>query len=198
MPTLTALSQPPARTAAPRARKSPFWNKNRSALRLASALLLVTPQMIACLGPQDDTELPPDPIYRNRRPYLVENLIKPTVYVETGTTTTCFVDLSITVADPDVDDPIYVRWFVDYDSDAETVHEKEQSIASDGNEVRASAATYRVNPGAVTGPFTDPGRHLVEAVVADGTIIGRLPEADDKYSVTHSWIVNIDPTITCP
>lgn len=172
--------------------------------------LLLTAQT-ACLIPQDDPILDPLPPPRNRPPRILENLVSPprsfpapTFF--TGQNCPPIVRFEAIVADPDIDDALTVRWFVDYDPRNNPIVWKEQRIAPSGQEVRTTtSALLELNT--ATGPLSVEGQHLVEVFVSDGQLINRDPQPlevapdggiiNPSYVDTFAWYVNIENQV-CP
>jgi hypothetical protein len=156
-----------------------------------------------CLVPQDDTLLEGIPQRRNRPPRIVENQVQPSepIITDFGAGGLCELDFSVIVEDPDVDDLVTVRWYVDYDSQNPTGAYREFQLANNGQPQRGDRATLRINLRAANSPLSAPGEHLVEALVADTRLVGREPVPVSQinldggviinpgYVVTHTWFV---------
>jgi hypothetical protein len=157
-----------------------------------------------CLVPQDDTLLEGIPERRNRPPRIVEDQVQPpdSIIQDFGAGDLCELDFSVVVEDPDVDDLITVRWYLDYNNQNPTGYYREFQLANNGEPQRGDRATLRINLRAANSPLSTPGTHLVEAVVADTRLVGRDPQPvstiplDDGgviinpgYVVTRSWFV---------
>jgi hypothetical protein len=157
-----------------------------------------------CLIPQDDTLLESLPQRRNRPPRVVETQVQPPqpILDDFGANGLCEQDFSVLVEDPDVDDLLTVRWYLDYDDQNPTGPYREFQLANNGEPQRGDRATLRVNLRAANSPLSAPGPHLVEAVVADTRLVGRDPVPVGRivldggtvilnpgYAVTHAWFV---------
>jgi hypothetical protein len=157
-----------------------------------------------CLVPQDDTFLEGIPERRNRPPRIVENQVQPPepIIEDFGAGDLCELDFSVIVEDPDVDDLLTVRWYLDYDTQNPTGPYREFQLANNGQPQRGDRATLRINLRAANSPLSAPGVHLVEAVVADTRLVGREPVPistivldgggviiNPGYTVTHAWFV---------
>lgn len=158
-----------------------------------------------CLVPQDDTLLEGLPDRRNRPPRIVESQVQPPepIIQDFGSAGLCELDFSVVVEDPDVDDLLTVRWYVDYDPQNPTGPYREFQLANNGQPQRGDRATLRISLRAANSPLSAPGVHLVEAVVADTRLVGRDPVPVGRvvldggavllnpgYVVTHTWFVN--------
>ncbi len=180
---------------------------------LASTLLLLVAgacALSACLLPQEDRVLNFPPL-RNRPPRIMEELeLTPknrVIHVDD-----CFVRLefSFRAEDPDIDDVLFVRWYVDYPVDEGFV-DPEQAISPSGTAIRNESAKLSIDLG---GPLSFPafrlkqeGTHVVEAILFDGRLgAGRQPQPkspatdggveNPSYMVSYAWVVEV--TRTCP
>lgn len=156
-----------------------------------------------CLVPQDDTLLEGIPQRRNRPPRIVESQVQPSepIIKDFGAGDLCELDFSVIVEDPDVDDLVTVRWYLDYDSQNPTGAYREFQLANNGQPQRGDRATLRINLRAANSPLSEPGEHLVEALVSDTRLVGREPVPISQinldggviinpgYVVTHTWFV---------
>jgi hypothetical protein len=157
-----------------------------------------------CLIPQDDTLLVELPQRRNRPPRILENLVNPPERItqDFGTVGRCELEFSVAVEDPDVDDLITVSWYLDYSAENRTGYYRQVALANNGEPQRGDRATLRINLGAANSPLSEPGVHLVEALVSDARLVGRDPEQrrvpladggviiNPGYAVTYAWFVN--------
>ncbi|WP_224369939.1 hypothetical protein [Hyalangium versicolor] len=154
--------------------------------------------------PQDDTLLESIPQRRNRPPRIVETQVQPPnpIIQDFGTGDLCALDFSVVVEDPDVDDLLTVRWYLDYDDQNPMGAYREIPLANNGEPQRGDRATLSINLRAANSPLSDPGVHLVEAVVSDTRLVGREPVpvgtivldggtviVNPGYVVTHAWFV---------
>jgi hypothetical protein len=181
---------------------------------LAKGLLVLLPRWLGpawaacmvggCLIPQDDTLLAGLPQRRNRPPRIVEMQVQPPERIirDFGAEGLCELDFSVVVEDPDVDDLLTVRWYLDYDDQDPTGPYREFQLANNGEPQRGDRATLRINLRAANSPLSAPGDHLVEAVVSDTRLVGREPVPVGRidladggaiinpgYVVTHAWFV---------
>ncbi|HET7753512.1 MAG TPA: hypothetical protein VFK85_06355 [Anaeromyxobacteraceae bacterium] len=83
-----------------------------------------------------------------------------------------FVPFSGTLDDPDLDDAVEVRWFVDYSPGMPGVQQNDFPAASpDGTDTRRALPDFRFFPARYA-----PGPHVVEVVVSNGFYsLGRDP-----------------------
>ncbi|WP_224240913.1 hypothetical protein [Hyalangium gracile] len=157
-----------------------------------------------CLVPQDDTLLESIPQRRNRPPRIVETQVQPPnpIIQDFGAGGLCELDFSVLVEDPDVDDLLTVRWYLDYDNQNPTGFFREFKLANNGEPQRGDRATLRINLRAANSALSTPGVHLVEALVSDTRLTGREPEpvstvtldggtviVNPGYAVTQAWFV---------
>jgi hypothetical protein len=157
-----------------------------------------------CLVPQDDTLLQSIPQRRNRPPRIVETQVQPPdpIIEDFGAGDLCELDFSVVVEDPDVDDLITVRWYLDYDDQNPTGYYRETTLANNGEPQRGERASLRINLRAANSELSTPGVHLVEALVTDARLSGRDPVPlsttvldggtviiNPGYVVTHAWFV---------
>lgn len=158
-----------------------------------------------CLIPQDDTLLAELPQRRNRPPRILETQVQPPerIIQDFGTADRCELTFSVAVEDPDVDDLITVNWYLDYNPDNPTGFYRTFELANNGQAQRGDQATLRINLRAANSPLSEPGIHLVEALVADARLLsGRQPEQrrvpladggfiiNPGYVVSYAWFVN--------
>ncbi|MBN1207946.1 MAG: hypothetical protein JXB05_23990 [Myxococcaceae bacterium] len=157
-----------------------------------------------CLVPQDDTLLEGIPDRKNRPPRIVETQVQPpeSIVRDFGAEGLCELDFSVIVEDPDVDDLLTVRWYLDYDAQNPTGAYREFQLTNNGLPQRGDRATLRINLRAANSPLSALGTHVVEAVAADTRLVGREPVPISRtvldggaviinpgYVVTHTWFV---------
>lgn len=165
-----------------------------------------------CLLPQDDTLLDPLP-RKNRPPRILEQNVQPAQHVTVATN--CGTEFSAFVEDPDIDDKLTYRWYVDYDPTVNSPTRapfEEGQLQNNGQPVRSSSATWTADTGSTRTPLSEVGPHLVTLMVFDGTLgvfdgPGSIPPPDPvegvdagnpHYSDSYSWAVDISPTADCP
>jgi len=185
------------------------WNRVAEALlrhRVMARLLLGSLSVLTwgCLVPQDDSPLPPDPIFLNRAPYFV-NTSPSASFIPTDNCEGTSLEFRVNVADPDTDDRVGIRYYVDF-PDINVAHEWEV-VASNANnsEVRPNTVIWAPVIQSPSSPLSAPGLHTVEAVVFDGTLSPeRVPEpravipdagVNPSYAAIHRWVVE---TEECP
>lgn len=178
-------------------------------LARAAAVASLVLAMNACLLPQDDILLPDVPDQKNRPPRILESTITPSRLQSIGNGPHCKLSFSFQVEDPDIDDTITVRWYVDYSTSTPNQPQvAEQVIEPSGRAQRNTSAEYTSSLGNVDDPLHAVGTHLVEAVVADGPLVGHdtvLPHPTTtpdggvnlSYIVTYGWTVEVAPE-DCP
>lgn len=173
---------------------------------LAGVLLLG-----GCLLPQDDTLLDPLP-QKNRPPRILEQNVQPAQNVSVATN--CSIEFSAFVEDPDVDDKLTYRWYIDYNPTAGSLTRtpfEEGQLLNNGQPVRSSSATYKGDTGNTSTPLAEIGLHRVTLMVFDGTLgvfdgPGSVPPADPvegvdagnpHYSDSYTWIVDVSSSVEC-
>ncbi len=160
--------------------------------------------MNACFVPQDDHLLPDVPEPRNRPLRILESTVTPSRLQSIGNGPTCQLTFSLRVEDPDINDFITVRWYVDYSAGNPTQPVDEDVLLNPGGKPqRSESAEYTALVGSATNPLHATGLHTVEAVVADGPLVGHdvvLPHPSQgdagtnlSYIVTYGWVVDVVP-----
>ncbi len=183
-------------------------------------LLLV---MNACIFPQDDTILDPDPVALNRRPRIVRENINPTLdfdLMKNGAGCGPY-KFRFYVEDEDVAQALQVKVYADfnpqlveYDGNGVPVRESNRPFVQDyppngKTKLRPVATEFSFTPSSSGDPFNGAdklGRHVIWAVVGDGSIIGgqvvqpagsnqTLPDGglpDRNYTDDIQWIVFVE------
>ncbi|MCI0669346.1 MAG: hypothetical protein L0Y64_02675 [Myxococcaceae bacterium] len=128
----------------------------------------------------------------------------------------CQQGFSFQVADSDLDDTLYVRWYVDFDPtprpppyriDHESIIQPNLPPRN-REEIRDTSATFEVRTDVPGSPIVVPGVHLVEAYVADAPLheveenglrvirpLGEItvpPDGgtpDQPFVVSYAWFV---------
>lgn len=173
------------------------------------ALIPLFLAMTGCLIPQDDQTLVIPPPPRNRPPRFVTNQITPpqkrVIRLSTAAGCQSQQEFQVFVADPDVDDPLTVRWYVDYDADIRPGAAKEEVIQNVAKELRNSPSTYNADVSNPLNPLAAPGPHLLEVLVSDGILSDRTPQPrapdpnvpdagpQETFVALWSWLVISDP-----
>lgn len=178
--------------------------------KLASTLLLGLAgacALGACLLPQEDRQLNFPPL-RNRPPRIVEQTVAPqNRVIEVPVDQPCpSLEFRFLAEDPDVDQALTVRWYIDYHVFPASIEDAEQTIPANGKPIRDEPAdlTVNLNSGSLNQPrnfLQNPGMHVVEAILFDGRLgAGRLPlpiaPATDggvenpSYAVSYAWVVS--------
>jgi hypothetical protein len=162
-----------------------------------------------CLVPQEDAVLFTP---QNRPPRILENTIQPARQSTVGNGPNCQVEFSAFVADPDIDDLLTWRWYIDYDPSPQSPNRSpkdEGVLAPSGEERRAQSAKYTLKP--QDNPSAPVGVHVVTLMVFDGhlgTFEGPgseplpqpVPGTDGEiryYSTTFDWVVTVLEEV-CP
>ncbi len=182
---------------------------------LASALLLVpwgACALSACLLSQEDRllNIPPQ---RNRPPRIMEEqpITPPPENRLTLIDTDCrTLEFRFKAEDPDVDETLRVRWYIDYP--LFTGPAVEQALNPSGQTVRIDEGMFSVDLSSPSLGFParslqQPGTHIVEALLFDGVLDERrLPLPIDpaldggipnpSYVVSYAWVVEV--LRTCP
>jgi hypothetical protein len=163
------------------------------------------------LLPQDDT--PALPPLKNRPPRIIEDQAvvngsparQLTIQVGEGCPS---LEFSAPVEDPDIDDQLIARLFVDYEvvSAAEQHKAKppirEIILMNQGTPLR-TARFEDVNPNAQGNPLGEETTHIVDLLVTDGRIgfpgmqppkepVEGYEQLDPRYSVTYTWVIHTE------
>ncbi|MCP3143811.1 hypothetical protein [Pyxidicoccus xibeiensis] len=145
-----------------------------------------------------------DNYLENRPPRLVEELSRPEGYeVRVRAEEGCApLEFSARVDDPDLDDDIRYRWFVDDVLVADGVVRN-----TDLEQLRAVPLSWSEIPRVPDSPLREPGTHVVELIAADAEILGREPQprrprpdggGDPTYADSRAWVVTVEPGPPCP
>jgi hypothetical protein len=148
--------------------------------------------------------LAPDNYFQDRPPRLVEEFSWPPGYqvrvtADQGCTP---IEFSARVEDPDLDDDIRYRWFVNDDLKSEDVVRNTTSEM-----LRAEPLAWSVTPRNPDGALPGPGTYLVELIAADAEFVGREPQprrprpdggGDPTYADSRVWVVTVEPGPACP
>ncbi len=153
-----------------------------------------------CLVPQDDTPLNP-PVFRNYAPYFV-NSSPASAYIRTDNCVGTSLEFRVNVADPDLDDSVRVRYYVDFPEPNQLVGEKEEQLSNTGSEVRPETVVYAPIVFSAGSALSAARIHTVEAVVFDGTLSPtRTPEprsvttdggVNPSYLAIVRWVVETE------
>ena len=187
----------------PRARPGRTMKRTMRRQTWAGLLGVVAWAATGCLIPQDDTQLESIPEFMNRPPRIIESLVTPQsrIISEFGAGQ-CDLTFEIVVEDPDVDDPIYVNWFVDYNPQDPKQAYRNYELASTREPRRADRGTLLISLASANNPLATPGPHLVEALVSDTALVDRVPKSETVqlpdgtllqnpgFVTTYAWVVN--------
>ncbi|MDQ3265983.1 MAG: hypothetical protein M3Y59_20410 [Myxococcota bacterium] len=155
-----------------------------------------------CLVPQDDTLLPDDPIYRNYAPFFV-NSSPASAYIRTDNCVGTSLEFRVNVADPDVNDSVRVRYYVDFPTINQGFEFEAPVLSNTGSEVRPETVIYAPVVNSIGSALNEPSLlHTVEAVVFDGTLSPtRTPEpravipdggVNPSYLAIVRWVVETE------
>lgn len=172
-----------------------------------TAALTATVTFGGCLVPQDDTLLE-TPTFLNRAPRLI-NVNPSFPYIEINDESDCLLQFSVNVADPDIDQIIRLRYYVDYDPVTAQGFAREFVLSNTGQEERPETVVFETNVGAPNNPLAEPNKiHIIEAIAYDGTLSPtRAPEplsvipdggVNPSYVDVHQWVVSNPGTVNCP
>ncbi|MFN0064494.1 MAG: hypothetical protein ACKVPX_18480 [Myxococcaceae bacterium] len=180
--------------------------------RLASALLVLSSLVVSpgCFVLQDAVYLE---TLANRPPRIVEEGAFPDRRITVPQLPGCAVNFSVPAEDPDVDDSLTARWYVDYDRDNNPTPFREfPPLPNTGRALRAAPAALTIPLDALATPLT-LGEHVVEVLISDGDVINRVPQprapvgvlpdggriAQETYAVTYAWFIEVTSQGTvCP
>jgi hypothetical protein len=159
------------------------------------------------LSQDDPTALPP---LINRPPRIIEEQAVVNgsaareLTINVNVDCNASLEFSAPVEDPDIDDQLVARLFVDYSpvSDLSQAQPpfRESVLVNQGSPVRI-ARFDAIKPWAEGSPFKTVGTHVVDLLVTDGRIgyPGQAPPpdpvegydaGDPRYSVTHTWVID--------
>jgi hypothetical protein len=171
-----------------------------------------------CLLPQEDSKLQ-NYTQPNRPPRIVENWIEPPRQTTVGTRSlstdggvaACKVEFAAFVEDPDIDDAVTWRWYIDYDPEKPERNRPmlEGQLAPTGKPLRGSV---RFPVPIQDNPDFREGVRVVTVMVFDGHLgtfdgPGSVPPPEPvpgtdgglvHYSTTFDWVVTVDPNEECP
>ena len=148
--------------------------------------------------------LTPDNHFQDRAPRLVEERSQPPGHeVRVAAGQGCApLEFSSQVEDPDLDDDIRYRWFVN------DVFVADGVVRNTTLELlRAEPLSWSVVPRSPSGPLREPGTYLVELIAADAELVGREPQprrprpdggGDPTYADLRAWVVTVEPGPACP
>jgi hypothetical protein len=158
----------------------------------------------ACLVPQESRVLQPVPALQNRPPRIIEEQASPARVVHTGNGPGCRLNFSLKVSDPDLGDTLFTRWWAYMSFDPNQFPQNEQIIPPDGSEIRNTSAVWNIDLSGPGNPFPLDGTYAVEALVADGPLIGRNPQPRTvdstlvtTYAVSYAWVVVVQTGLPC-
>jgi hypothetical protein len=173
--------------------------------RRSPALALVAAAMAGCPLPQPLPAVQQTGAAVTPPRILAGSASPPEALVPVGTSCgAATIPFSAMLEDPNVDELVQARWFVDYDAGSTGVQGLEDvPPAPDGSPIRTLAAPYQFRVG-----DHDPARpHIVELVVSNGfydlgadppgSPVNRTPLPGYETQVFR-WTVAYDPAAPCP
>jgi hypothetical protein len=172
---------------------------------VASGLLTVVGVMLGCLVPQDYRFSDDAPPFKNN-PVKIMLPVEPdrttlTLTNGVGGGTACVQDFTISATDPDLNDPITVQWFVDYDQNLNPSIYRERLLPNLGSPVRGPT-TLHMDLNAPGNPLAPQATHVLEVLVGDGQIVNREPQLksndpdagpNPSYVDRYVWVVKTEP-----
>ena len=164
-----------------------------------------------CLLPQEDTVLS-ELILRNHPPRIVEETAQVNQSARRtltfGNDPGCQLQFQAAVEDPDIDDPVTFRWYVDYEpllADAGVPQNDrhlalvQDTLVPSGQALRGTVTLTRFTE---NNPRFAAGNHNVTLMIFDGRLApeqgpGTTPDpdpatGDPSYSTTFDWFVTIE------
>ncbi|HVE87211.1 MAG TPA: hypothetical protein VND93_30355, partial [Myxococcales bacterium] len=160
--------------------------------------------MGGCFVPQDYLFSDDPPPFKNNPVKIVLPVAPNTTTVTTNngqngvTGIACELGFSVTATDPDVDDPITVRWYVDYDANTNPTIVREQLLDNRGGATRPQV-TLDMNLNQPGNPLIPAETHLLEVLVTDGVLDNdRVPKPrsmdpdageNPSYLDRYVWVV---------
>ena len=162
-----------------------------------------------CLLGQDDVVLE-DIVLPNHPPRINGQSAEPQK-VSTIGLDGCRIVFQIPVEDPDVDDLVQARWYIDFDPKNTQTNRPVDEFSLENN---GQAARPLVTKTFTNGPFAElaaTGPHVVTLMVFDGTLgvfegpnsvpkprpIPGSDAGNPTYSDAYDWFVTTDPSLPC-
>jgi hypothetical protein len=160
-----------------------------------------------CLWPVEDPVLEDLPPRKNRPPRILEQNVVPQRRTTIGNGIGCKLEFKAQVEDPDLNDLLVVRWYIDYDPLSNpSPFGLESSLPPDGNAIRSTSATLTVELSSPGHPLRVPGDHMVELLVSDGRLINRDPQpvategfdgGNPTFASSYPWFVTVEAGDCC-
>lgn len=165
-------------------------------------MVLTAITLSGCLLPQEDELLEPI-VQKNRPPRVIELNVVPNRSTTVHPSCVSGLSFSAFVEDPDIDDVVTVRWYLDFDpSNAIArlpVFEDRLTAPQRSEAARLSGSTIAERLGTID-------THVVDLMVFDGNLgtfegpgsqppseaVPGLDAGDPRYSTTFTWVVNVD------
>ncbi len=148
-----------------------------------------------CLSLENEPYYGDELIQVNRPPVIIPAFVQPlSGHVTLSNTPGCVAQFSIRVEDPNVDDPITARWYIDYDKDTHSQPDSRVfEFTNNGRAVRDESATFTQQLDSPGNPLSVPGVHLVDVLVADAPVVNRDPSTGSNETApsfpVHTWVV---------
>jgi hypothetical protein len=159
-------------------------------------LLIVSVVVFAC-------GKPPPPPSTNRSPAIADP--RPDSPVATGNGPTCIVTFTALAEDPDLNDTLVARFYVD-DFGKNANPAREIDVPPSGGVRRELQISLAESIGSATNPLHSGGTHLVELLLSDGVLEGREPQPRSRlsdgsqiptFAVTYAWDLNVEQGKDC-
>ncbi len=169
--------------------------------RPLAACQLLALGALACAG----CFLPPgDTFFANRSPRALDSSPPTPVFIPSTSQLCSPLEFSVSAADPDLEDLLRYRFFADDELVAEGVVFNPEQRAT-----RAVRPSWTVVPAKKGSPFAAEGTHVLELLLADADIVGRVPVPRDRLldgglipagSDLLRWLVDVrsPPPAGCP
>lgn len=204
-PIATPVSCSGARAPGAAGPKSPSGQRFPRRRAVASGLLTLAIAMLGCIVPQDFSFSDDPPPFKNNPVKIVQPDPTGTIITlnnGTGGGTACSEDFAVSAFDPDLNDPITVRWYVDYDPATNPSILREQLLSNVGSTQRGPS-TVHMDLNAPGNPLVQQGSHVMEVLVADGMLddernpVAKSVDPDagvnPSYVDRYVWIVKTVP-----
>jgi hypothetical protein len=147
---------------------------------------------------------PPQPTSSNQPPAIVD--VQPESPLAIGNGPTCALTFRASFEDPDLNDLLTARFYVD-DEAQNASPVQELDVAPSGSLRRSVGASLQQAVGSATSPLHPSGKHRVELLVSDGLLEGRSPLPRSRlsdgtqiptYAVTYAWEITVEQGRACP
>jgi hypothetical protein len=208
-PTATPVSRPGSREPGAKGSKPPSGQRFPPCRDMASVLLTLATVMLGCLVPQDFLFSDDPPPFKNS-PVTIANPEPPgtTVTLNNGLggTIACSETFSVSAFDPDLNDPLTVRWYVDYEPTLNPGILRERLLNNLGSPERGPTSLV-MDLNAPGNPLAPQGSHVLEVLVTDGLLdedrnpVAKSEDPDagvnPSYVDRYVWVIKTVPG-DCP